>query len=262
MEEQSSILLQKKIIFIMTILILFASFICAKKDSYILASDNVAVIAQGSIEPECNTTTIAQNLLNSSRDIIVSKNIQYTALTEIAEDLVNPTIQIKSEPELIINDTHVEETIVNDLQEATNSQENQVPESVNFTVTETFENQVANTSVPTEYENVLSMSATAYCLCQKCCGKPATHPEFGVTASGYKITPGSNDKVIAVDTSVIPLGTKVYVEGLNGANSYGYAVAADTGSAIKNMKIDLYMDSHADALNWGFRKVNVYLLEE
>jgi 3D (Asp-Asp-Asp) domain-containing protein len=52
------------------------------------------------------------------------------------------------------------------------------------------------------------------------------------------------------------------VEGLNGASSYGYAVAADTGSAIKNMKIDLYMDSHQEALNWGFKKVNVYIVED
>ena len=227
MEEQSSILIQKKIIFVMTFLILFASYICANKDLYISQK----------VEP-----TVAQNNLLevaeiSEEDEIKELNPTYTALTEVYEDLVIPENANKSEPERIENSTIKTIPTV---------------AKVNNTIA----------SVPTEYEKVLPMSATAYCLCKKCCGKAETHPAYGYTASGYKITPGTNDKVIAVDTSIIPLGTKVYVEGLNGASSYGYAVAADTGSAIKNMKIDLYMDSHQEALNWGFKKVNVYIVED
>lgn len=114
---------------------------------------------------------------------------------------------------------------------------------------------------PTEYKEVIEAKATAYCLCKKCCGKSETHPEYGITASGLRIVPGTNMKVIAVDPKVIPLGTKVYVEGVNGAKDYGYAVAADTGSAIKNLKIDLYMDSHQTTLNWGVKNVKVYVLD-
>ncbi len=116
--------------------------------------------------------------------------------------------------------------------------------------------------VPTEYEKVIQVKATAYCLCQKCCGKTPDNPGYGRTASGLKIVPGTGMKVIAVDTSVVPLGTKVFVEGLNGAGNYGYAVAADTGSAIKNNKIDLYMDTHEQALSWGVKYVNLYILGE
>lgn len=130
------------------------------------------------------------------------------------------------------------------------------------------ENVVSNNSYvfdtslpPTEYKEVIPVTATAYCLCKKCCGKSPDHPMYGYTASGLKIVPGTNAKVIAVDTSIVSLGTKVYVEGLNGAQNYGYAVAADTGSAIKNYKIDLYMDTHEQALRWGVRKVNLYILE-
>ena len=54
------------------------------------------------------------------------------------------------------------------------------------------------------------------------------------TATGLILNNNPNAKVIAVDPSVIPLGTKVYVEG------YGYAVAADTGGAIKGHKIDVF----------------------
>lgn len=115
---------------------------------------------------------------------------------------------------------------------------------------------------PTEYEKVIKVKATAYCLCKKCCGKSPDNPRYGYTASGLRIVPGTGMKVIAVDTNVVPLGTNVYVEGLNGARNYGYAVAADTGSAIKNNKIDLYMDTHGQALAWGVKYVNLYILSE
>ena len=115
---------------------------------------------------------------------------------------------------------------------------------------------------PTEYKSVMQVKATAYCLCKKCCGKSPDNPRYGYTASGLRIVPGTGMKVIAVDTSVVPLGTNVYVEGLYGAGNYGYAVAADTGSAIKNMKIDLYMDTHEQALSWGVKTVNLYILDK
>lgn len=61
--------------------------------------------------------------------------------------------------------------------------------------------------------------------------------------------------VVAVDPRVIPLGTKMYVEG------YGYAVAADTGGLIKGNIIDVFMDTHEKAVNWGRKKVKIYILE-
>jgi len=72
----------------------------------------------------------------------------------------------------------------------------------------------------------------------------------GKTAMGTKARVG----VIAVDPKVIPLGTKVYVEG------YGYAVAEDTGGNIKGNKIDCYMKTESACLNWGIKKVKVYIL--
>ena len=124
------------------------------------------------------------------------------------------------------------------------------------------ENIVIKDGVPTDYVKVMNVTATAYCICQKCCGKSPNSPGYGVTASGLRIIPGTGMKVIAVDPKVVKLGTHVYVEGLNGAPDYGYAIAADTGGAIKNMKIDLYFDSHADTIKWGRRKVNLYILPD
>ncbi|MBR5007009.1 MAG: G5 domain-containing protein, partial [Clostridia bacterium] len=69
--------------------------------------------------------------------------------------------------------------------------------------------------------------------------------------------------VIAVDPEVIPLGSKVYVQGLYGINDYGYAIAADTGgSYIQNTRIDVYMDDLTLIDIWGVRDVVIYILED
>ena len=60
--------------------------------------------------------------------------------------------------------------------------------------------------------------------------------------------------MIAVDPKVIPLGSKVHVEG------YGYAVAADTGGAIKGNKIDVFFPSKQDAINWGRKTIKIKVL--
>jgi len=59
---------------------------------------------------------------------------------------------------------------------------------------------------------------------------------------------------IAVDPSVIPLGSKVYVDG------YGYAIASDTGGAIKGNRIDVYLDSSSECDSWGRRSVNTLVV--
>ena len=93
-----------------------------------------------------------------------------------------------------------------------------------------------------------SFEFTAYCPCVKCCGANAK----GITASGTKVKEG---RTIAVDTSVIPMGTKVYIDGI------GERIAEDRGGAIKGNKIDLFFNSHQDALNFGRQKnIKVYLI--
>lgn len=86
---------------------------------------------------------------------------------------------------------------------------------------------------------------TAYCNCKKCCGKWSGGP----TASGKMPKAGHT---IAVDPKVIPLGSKVVING----KTY---TAEDTGSAIKNKRIDVYFDSHQAALNFGVQYAEVYI---
>lgn len=90
------------------------------------------------------------------------------------------------------------------------------------------------------------VSSTAYTAnCSGCSGR---------TATGLDLRANPGAKVIAVDPSVIPLGTKVYVEG------YGYAVAADTGGAIKGNKIDVFFSSKSEAYKWGRKTVKIKIL--
>lgn len=91
------------------------------------------------------------------------------------------------------------------------------------------------------------VTATAYTAsCNGC---------SGVTATGFNLRANPDAKVIAVDPSVIPLGSKVYVEG------YGYAIAADTGGSVKGKRIDVFFASKADAYRWGKRKVKIKILD-
>lgn len=79
---------------------------------------------------------------------------------------------------------------------------------------------------------------TAYCANEECCGEWAD----GITYSGAPVEDGVT---IAVDPDVIPLGTRVYIEGV------GYRIAQDIGGAVKGHHIDLYFDDYQDALEWG-----------
>ncbi|RLL45113.1 hypothetical protein D8M04_09605 [Oceanobacillus piezotolerans] len=77
----------------------------------------------------------------------------------------------------------------------------------------------------------------------------------GKTATGIDLIKNPNAKVIAVDPSLIPLGTLVHVEG------YGYAVAGDTGGAIRGNKIDVFVPTAQAAINWGVRTVKVTIVD-
>ncbi|SDI96610.1 G5 and 3D domain-containing protein [Alteribacillus bidgolensis] len=100
---------------------------------------------------------------------------------------------------------------------------------------------------PSSNGRTISMQATAYTAnCSGC---------TGVTATGVNLNNSPNKKVVAVDPSVIPLGSRVYVEG------YGEAVAADTGGAIKGNKIDLHVPSKAEAGRFGRQTVEVTILD-
>ena len=121
-------------------------------------------------------------------------------------------------------------------------------------------NSSANTSASStgfSYSKVLVCTATGYDLSYESCGKKPGDSHYGITASGMRAQRG----VVAVDPSVIPLGTKLYIEAEDGSWRYGYAVAGDTGGNIRGNRIDLFFDSRAEALQFGRKQARVYVLK-
>ncbi len=103
---------------------------------------------------------------------------------------------------------------------------------------------------------VITMNASAYDASFASTGKRPGDKYHGITASGTQVKPG----VVAVDPRVIPLGTNLYIESLDGRPDYGYARAEDTGGAIKGNKIDLYFETAGEVRSFGRRNVKVYIL--
>lgn len=89
----------------------------------------------------------------------------------------------------------------------------------------------------------MTVTATAYCACTYCTDGD------GITATGTQATAG---RTIAVDPSIIPYGTEVIING----NTY---IAEDCGAAIKGNKVDIYFDTHAEALQFGRQTLTAYI---
>lgn len=105
----------------------------------------------------------------------------------------------------------------------------------------------ADAQITQNFKNLGSFRLSFYCSCEKCCGTQST----GLTKSGTTVTEG---RTIAVDPTVIPLGSRVYIDG------YGVFVAEDIGSAIKGNKIDIAVGNHEQALQLGIDNATVYLI--
>ncbi|KEK21762.1 cell wall-binding protein EntA [Bacillus gaemokensis] len=111
--------------------------------------------------------------------------------------------------------------------------------------------KAAETSEPSGGRE-LTVAATAYTA------HPSENGTYGgrvLTAMGHDLTANPNMKMIAVDPKVIPLGSKVWVEG------YGEAIAGDTGGAIKGNRIDVLVGSNSAADKWGRKSVKVKIIK-
>ncbi|WP_102693253.1 LysM peptidoglycan-binding and 3D domain-containing protein [Rummeliibacillus pycnus] len=131
--------------------------------------------------------------------------------------------------------------------------DNQTPAKTQSTNIQPKNKQTTNTqpstSQSTQQSSGKTMTVTATAYTPNCAGCS------GRTATGINVKANPNMKVIAVDPRVIPLGSKVWVEG------YGTAIAGDTGGAIKGNRIDLLMPNNSQANSWGVRTVTIKVLD-
>lgn len=98
-----------------------------------------------------------------------------------------------------------------------------------------------------EPESLGEFKLTAYCPCEQCCGEWAD----GITYTGTRATEG---RTVAVDPSVIPLGSTVRING------HDY-IAEDIGGAIKENRVDVFFDTHQAALQFGVQYADVAIIQ-
>jgi 3D (Asp-Asp-Asp) domain-containing protein len=109
------------------------------------------------------------------------------------------------------------------------------------------------TSLATRVARHMTCTLTAYTAGYESTGKQPGDPGYGITSTGVRVQAGVT---VAVDPSVIPYGTKLYIPGI------GFRIAQDTGGAIKGQHIDIYMPDLHDAVHFGVRHSDVYILPD
>ncbi len=192
--------------------------------------------------------------MNSSKKISVSERVSRGARIRPNEDI-----------EINKSDRHQIAAISSNIKTNSDAVKNiTIYKNKNIAINNSHINSVNNKALTSRggygnftYSSQLYMEATAYTSSYSDTGKNPGDPAFGITASGTRARVGT----VAVDPRVIPLGTKLYIKSIDGQKDYGYAVAEDTGGAIKNTKIDLYFNTEDEAIQFGRRQVKVYLLK-
>jgi len=124
--------------------------------------------------------------------------------------------------------------------------------------------EVGNPSMPVlapRSEQVLGtqkVTATGYTAGVESTGKGPKHPQYGITYSGVKVRRDKETvSTIAADPKLFPMGSILYIPG------YGYGIVADTGSAIKGNKIDLYFPTTKQVYKeWGKKDVEVQVIRQ
>lgn len=188
----------------------------------------------------------------------IKEEIPFETQTIENANLLEGTTNVKTKGENGIKETTIKEIYKQDeLYSKETIEEKIIKEPITQIIEKGTKKQPKLNTIKTEkgtfvIDEKINMKSTAYTAGVESTGKNPGDKGYGVTASGMKAQRG----VVAVDTNVIPFGTELYIEG------YGYAIAGDTGSAIKGNKIDVFFDDYSDAIKYGVKNVDVYVLGE
>ena len=189
-------------------------------------------------ENEMSLISHSVSVINSSSSI----NELESAVSTLNQLI--PQLNIDSVKEAANNSLQAAKNKIESLkaEEAKKAEEAAKNNAANSSNTTSSNNSSSQPSSDGKYKKTLSMEATAY-------------SGGTLTAMGLKpVRDPGGISTIAVDPSVIPLGSKVYIPG------YGYAIASDTGGVIKGNIIDLYMNSHDECISWGRRQVTLHIV--
>lgn len=189
------------------------------------------IYAQASVLNNINSEAVNASYLEKkdlNTNIYDFNNHIYAVNINNIDNSIN--INFKSKSETIINDLNIHNK---------NIEEKKVDDALSITNSDNIKIE----SNPTNnYKEVYTMMSTAYA------GDTITY--MGTTP----VRDPDGISTIAVDPSIIPLGSKVYIPG------YGLAIASDTGGLIKGNRIDLFLNSEDECINWGVQTVSLYLI--
>ncbi|MEH7382052.1 LysM peptidoglycan-binding domain-containing protein [Bacillus sp. JJ1533] len=192
---------------------------------------------------EWNQIHTNPDLIHPGLNLSIFEGVKATA-TASAETKVQSVVKAPKETTTVAPavETKTKTTATAPVTESVNTNTAAVP-ATQTQKESTAEVKTASTSNKKE----IVVEATAYtATCEGC---------SGITSTGINLLENPDAKVISVDPSVIPLGSKVHVEG------YGEAIAGDTGGAIKGNKIDVFIPSKQEAINFGRKQVKVTILD-
>ena len=211
--------------------------------SIITAAATVFLIAANPIQAEQIVIQKGDTLWDLSREY----NTTVESIMEennLVDDLIFPNDILEISP--INNLTITEgETLTQPFQDEKQAENNSVQAANLVETEEPAPKEETATEEPAGKE--ITVAATAYTANCKGCS--------GITKTGVDLNANPDQKVIAVDPAVIPLGSKVHVEG------YGYATAEDIGGGINGHEIDVFIPKQSDALEWGRKQVKVTIID-
>ncbi|QMV48596.1 hypothetical protein Goe10_c00680 [Bacillus phage vB_BsuM-Goe10] len=230
--------------------LLFVCFVCSQVNSYLLSKERDKLNKENLEIKDTNQILLEKN--NHLTDDLTDAEEKVEDLEKKVEDISKNSKKVESQVKKLEEDKKDLEQTKKSLEKDKASLQKKVKElslkkESSKSVSSKEEKKVAS-STPSKEEKpsegrALTMVATAYTAsCAGC---------SGITTTGIDLRSNPGMKVIAVDPNVIPLGSRVHVEG------YGYAIAGDTGGAIKGNKIDIFVPNRQDALAWGVRTVKV-----
>ncbi|GED65905.1 LysM peptidoglycan-binding domain-containing protein [Lysinibacillus fusiformis] len=173
------------------------------------------------------------------------------AAKETTTSITNNTTAVESKPEETVSSTS--NTAPKDSapeatapSTSTTASKDSAPEANASSTSTTASKENAPEANKTASKEIIVEASAYTASCEGC---------SGISATGMNLKANPNAKVISVDPAVIPLGSKVYVEG------YGEAIAGDTGGAIKGKRIDVFFPSQQDAINFGVKQLKVTILD-
>lgn len=182
-----------------------------------------------------NSQTVTEEQLTNKDETIKNLENQINELKQIQNDLLNKQTELENKNKELQEQVEAVKVSKAKKQTTVTSRGSSTPRTVE-----------ASAQPVSSNEKWIWANVSAYCSCAKCCGKTN-----GITASGTTATAG---RTIAAPSNY-SFGTKIELEGL------GTYTVEDRGGAIKGNKIDVYMDNHQAALNFGRKQVRMRVIQ-